>query len=278
MSITDLFSLSGQVALVTGARRGIGRAIATLFAEASADVAVCDINAEDGELNSTVETIVNSGRRGLAVQADVSKNEQVLAMVDKVQNELGPLDILVNNAAFTDMSSLSNFDEYWDRAIDVNLNGCKICSIAVSDGMIERKKGNIINIASVAGFRGEDAGMKILTDSRKASGQMPDTLLKAMMPRPYNVSKAAIIMLTRVLAKQLAPHIRVNAVAPGVTKTDSVQSVISQPELLKKWEAEIPMGRMAELSEIASAVLFLASDAASYVTGHTLIADGGFLA
>jgi NAD(P)-dependent dehydrogenase (short-subunit alcohol dehydrogenase family) len=120
--------------------------------------------------------------------------------------------------------------------------------------------------------------MKILTDSRKASGQMPDTLLKAMMPRPYNVSKAAIIMLTRVLAKQLAPHIRVNAVAPGVTKTDSVQSVISQPELLKKWEAEIPMGRMAELSEIASAVLFLASDAASYVTGHTLIADGGFLA
>ena len=150
MSITDLFSLKGRIALVTGARRGIGRAIATLFAEAGADIAVCDINVEDGELNSVVETIVNSGRRGLAVQADVSKNEQVLAMVDKVQTELGPLDILVNNAFFSDMSSLSNFDDYWARAIDVNLNGCKICSLAVSDGMIERKKGNIINIASVA--------------------------------------------------------------------------------------------------------------------------------
>jgi NAD(P)-dependent dehydrogenase (short-subunit alcohol dehydrogenase family) len=278
MSIIDLFSLRGRVALVTGARRGIGRAIAILFAEAGADVAVCDINAEDGELNNVVETIVNYRRRGLAVQADVSKNEQVLAMVDKVQNELGPLDILINNAAFTDMSSLSNFYEYWDRAIDVNLNGCKICSMAAAGGMIERKKGNIINIASVAGFRGEDAGMKILIDSRKASGQMPDTLLQAMMPRPYNVSKAAIIMLTRVLAKQLAPHIRVNAVAPGSTKTDLVQSVISQPDLLKRWEAEVPMERMAEPSEIASAVLFLASDAASYVTGHTLIVDGGFLA
>ncbi len=278
-NISDLFSLDGRVALVTGARRGIGRAIALIFAEAGADVAICDIEIEDGTLNSVADAIKKYGRRSLAVQADVSRKEQVQAMVEQVQAELGPLDILVNNAAFTDTSNLDNPDDYWEKSISVNLTGCKTCSMAVVDGMIQRKSGNIINIASVAGFRGEDSGMKILIDSITASGEAPDTLLKALMPRPYNVTKAAIVMFTRALAKQLAPYnVRVNAIAPGATKTELVQYFISQPELLKRWEAEIPLGRMAEPSEIASVALFLASDAASFVTGHSLVADGGFLA
>ena len=278
-NVSDLFSLKGEVALVTGARRGIGRAIALLFAEAGADVAVCDINVEDGALNDVVKTIIKSGRRSLAVQTDVSKKEQVLAMIEKVEVELGPLDILVNNAFFSNTSSLKNLDDYWDRSIDVNLTGCKTCSMAVADSMVQRQKGNIINITSVAGFRGEDAGMRIMMDSLVASGQASDALLKALIPRPYNITKAGIVMLTRVLARQLATHnIRVNAIAPGATKTEMVQSIVSQPELLKLWEAEVPLGRMAEPSEIASAALFLASGAASYITGHTLVADGGFLA
>ncbi len=278
MSISSLFSLEGKVALVTGARRGIGRAIATVFAEAGADVAVCDISVEDGTLNDVARKITNSGRRSLAVQTDVSKKEQVMAMIEKVEAELGSVDILVNNAFFSDITSLENPDDYWDRAIDINLTGYKICSLAAVDGMIRRKKGNIINIASVAGFRGEDAGMKIMIDSMVASGRISDELLKIMMPRPYNVSKAGIIMLTRVLARQLAPYnIRVNAIAPGGTNTELVQSLISQPDLLKLWLDEVPLGRMAEPSEIASVAIFLASNAASYVTGHTLVADGGFL-
>ena len=278
-NLTDLFSLDGRVALVTGARRGIGRAIALLFAEAGADVAVCDININDGALNNLADEIIKYGRRSLAVQADVSRKKQVESMIKRVQAELGPLDTLVNNAACTEALSSDNPDDYWENSINVNISGCKNCSLAVVDGMIQRKSGNIINLASVAGFRGEDAGMKIMIDTIKSSGEMPDTLLKALMPRPYNVTKAAIVMLTRALAIQLAPHnIRVNAIAPGATNTELLQSFTSQPGILERWVAEIPMGRVAEPSEIASAALFLASDAASYVTGHTLIADGGFLA
>jgi NAD(P)-dependent dehydrogenase (short-subunit alcohol dehydrogenase family) len=278
-NVSDLFSLQGEVALVTGARRGIGRAIALLFAEAGADVAVCDINVEDGALHDVAGTIIKSGRRSLAVQTDVSKKEQVLDMMERVEAELGPIGILVNNAFFSDISSLKNLDDYWKLAIDVNLTGYKNCSLAVADGMVQRQKGNIINIASVAGFRGEDAVMKILIDETVRSGQASDALLKALMPRPYNVTKAGIIMLTRSLACQLGIHnIRVNAIAPGATRTDAAQSIISQPDLLKMVETGIPLGRIAEPSEIACAALFLASGAASYVTGHTLVADGGFLA
>lgn len=278
-NLTDLLSLDGRVALVTGARRGIGRAIALLFAEAGADVAVCDVNIDDGALNNLADDIKKHGRRSLAVQADVSRKDQVQSMLEQVQAELGPLDILVNNAASTEALSSSNPDDYWEKSISVNLSGTKNCSLAVVDGMIQRKSGNIINLASVAGFRGEDAGMKIMIDKIKSSGKIPDILLKALMPRPYNVTKAAIVMLTRTLAIQLAPHnIRVNAIAPGATNTELLQQYTSQPGVLEKWVAEIPMGRVAEPSEIASAALFLASDAASYVTGHTLIADGGFLA
>ena len=277
--ISNLFSLEGEVALVTGARRGIGRSTALLFAEAGADVAVCDINIEDGALNGVAETIAETGRRSLAIQTDVSKKEQVTTMIDRVEAELGPLSILVNNAFFSDPSHLNNPDEYWNLSIDVNLTGYKTCSLVAAEHMIPRQKGNIINIASVAGFRGEDAGMKLLIDSLVASGQASDTLLKSLMPRPYNVTKAGIIMLTRALARQFGTYgIRVNAVAPGSTDTEMIHSYLSENDIQRFCETEIPLRRMAEPSEIAGTALFLASSAASYVTGHTLIADGGFLA
>lgn len=279
MSISDLFSLQGRVALVTGARRGIGKAIVLLFAEAGADVAICDIETEGGELNTVTEEVRKSGRRSLAVQADVAQKEQVQSMVEQIQEELGPIDILVNNAYFNVAASELSEEETWDRSISVNLTGYKLCSLAVAEGMAQRKKGNIINIASIAGLTGEDSVMKLLVDIRVESGQVPEEVLKGISPRPYNVTKAGIIMLTRTLAKRLAAHnIRVNAIAPGGTKTEMMQFIWSQPEILKRVDALIPLGRMAEPSEIANVALFLASDASSYVTGHTLVADGGLLA
>ena len=274
MTIPGL-SLQGKVAAVTGSRRGIGKAIALAFAEAGADVAVCDYVVDGGELAAVAEEIQRLGRRSLAVQADVTKKADVDNLVQRVEGELGAIDILANNAGISGIDLLSETpEEQWHKVIDVNLNGCFLCSRAVAERMIERKKGNIVSIASVEGMRG---GV--------VRALMPPSLVPnvptapAFMARPYNISKAGIIMLTRVLARQLGSYgIRVNAIAPGAIKTDMIQILWSNPEILKQAELQIPLGRIAEPGEIASVALFLASDASSYITGHTILADGGLLA
>lgn len=252
MSIPS-FSLEGKVAIVTGGRRGIGRAIALGFAEAGADVAVCDCVVEDGELGAVAEEIQRLGRRSLAVQTDVSRKSEVDNLVERVTEQFGAIDILVNNAGIVTAGPLVDISEdEWDRTIDVNLKGCHLCSQAAGKRMIERKRGNIINIASQFGMRA------------------------AIERGPYCASKAGVILLTRVLAIELVGYnIRVNAIAPGAVKTPASWRWWSDPETLKQYEATIPMGRMAEPSEIVGAALFLASDASSYVTGHTLLVDGG---
>jgi len=172
------------------------------------------------------------------------------------------------------MGFIDNPDEAWDRVIDINLKGCQLCSRAVAEGMIQREKGNIISIASVEGLRGG-----VVARSMPQSVQIPELPRPAFAARPYNISKAGIIMLTRVLARQLGTYgIRVNAIAPGGIKTEMIRMVWSQPEFLKLLEEQVPLGRIAEPAEIANVALFLASDASSYVTGHTLVADGGLLA
>jgi len=272
MSVPSL-SLEGRVAIVTGAagRQGMGRAIALAFAEAGADVAVCDnvVDVEDRNLGAVAEEINKLGRRSLAIQADVSKKDDVDAMVRKATDELGPVDILVNNAAIIRISNVLDTEEdSWDSVMNVNLKSCFLCSRAVSKGMVVRKSGCIISMSSMNALDAVPA---------RAS---------------YNTSKAGIIMLTRSLAWELGRYnIRVNAIAPGAIRTDMGQHnkpgtgekpAKIDPEQRKQMEAQllarIPLGRMAESSEVASAALFLASDAASYITGHTLYVEGGWLA
>ncbi len=255
MSIPTL-SLAGKVAIVTGGKRGIGRASALAFAEAGADVVICSRAPEDGELRTVGEEIRRLGQRSLAVQADISRKTDVDNLVQRVMDEFGIIDILVNNAAIYLLAPvLECREDDWDKVNDIDIKGYFLCCQAVGKRMVERKRGNIINIATTNSFKAfERTG-------------------------PYSTAKAGVVMLTRVLALELASdNIRVNAIAPGWVKTKMSEFAWSNPEALKQAEAEVPLGRMAEPSEIASVALFLASDLSSGITGTTIVVDGGFLA
>jgi NAD(P)-dependent dehydrogenase (short-subunit alcohol dehydrogenase family) len=255
MSIPN-FSLSGQRALVTGGRRGIGRSIALTFAEAGADVAVCDLVIDDGQLEGVAEEIQKHGRRSLAIQADTSRKVDVENMVQRTVKEFGSIDILVNNAGivatgpFLDLS-----EEEWDRVVSVNLKGYYLCAQTVAKRMVEPKKGSIVNIASEAAFKAVP-GMGV-----------------------YCVSKAGVVMLTRVLARELGGYgIRANAIAPGIVKTEMSRYDWENTEFRRQREAEIPLGRLAETSDLVGIALFLASDASNYITGNIVLVDGGQMA
>jgi len=245
--------LPGKIAIVTGGRRGIGKAIALAMAEAGADIAVCDRVIEDGELKAAAEEIQRLGRRSLAVQADITKKADVDALVQRVMDDFGTIDILVNNAAMNIMAPLLELrEEGWDRIIDTDLKGYYLCSQAVAKRMVEQKRGNIINMASTA------------------------AMYTATEMGAYCIAKAGVVMLTKVLAVELAKYnIRVNAIAPSMVKTKFSEPLWRDPETLKEIEAGIPLGRVAEPGDIIGAALFLASDASSYITGHTIIVDGG---
>jgi len=255
MSIPS-FSLEGKVALVTGSRRGLGKAMALAFAEAGADVAVCDRVVEEGDLQAVAEEIQKLGRRSLAVQLDLTQKAEVENLVKRVEDELGPIDILVNNAGGRSSSPLLHEtpEDEWQMVMDNNLKTGFICSQVVVKGMIERKRGNIINMASAAG-------------------------LKAFTKRgSYNIAKAGVIMLTRNLAWDLGKYnIRVNAIAPTQTMTERALERMP-PEIRARAEASYPLRRLASVEEILGPAIFLASDASSYITGHTIVMDGGLLA
>ncbi|MDP2931961.1 MAG: glucose 1-dehydrogenase [Chloroflexota bacterium] len=252
MSIPDL-SLRGKVAIVTGAKRGMGKAIALGLAEAGADVAVCS-RVEDGGLKTVAEEIRKLGRRSLVVQADISRKAEVEAMVQQVMAEFGVIDILVNNAAIGIRSPMLEVtEENWDKEINTNLKGYFLCSQAVAKHMVAQKKGNIINMASQLSF-------------------------KAMSPLGvYCISKAGVAMLTRVMARELGPYnVRVNAIAPAMVKTEFNRRTWSNPELMQKIDAAVPLGGRVGLPEdVVGTALFLASDASSYITGHYILVDGG---
>ena len=247
------FSLEGKVAIVTGGSRGMGRAIALTFAEAGADVAVCS-RGQDSSLDDVAEEIRGLGRRSLAVPADISRKADIDNMVQRVADEFGGIDILVNNAAIIILAPLvEHSEEDWVRIIDTNLKGYYLCSQAVGRRMVDQKKGNIINMAGVA------------------------AITAAQGIGSYCIAKAGVAMLSKVLALELASYnIRVNAIAPGWVKTKFTEPW-SDPKTVKQIEAEIPLGRWAVPDEIASVALFLASDASSYITGHTVVVDGGEL-
>jgi NAD(P)-dependent dehydrogenase (short-subunit alcohol dehydrogenase family) len=255
MSIPN-FSLSGEVAIVTGGKRGIGREIALALAGAGADIAVCTRVVEGGGLEAVVEEIKKLGRRSMGIQADTSRKADVDRMVQNVMDQFGHIDILVNNAgALIKAGFLEMSEDVWDQHMNVNLKGYYLFSQAVARRMVERKKGCIINIASDLAFKAVP-GMSA-----------------------YCVSKAGIIMLTRALAQELGQYgIRVNAIAPGMIRTELSRPNWSDPVFLKFMESITPLGRIGELNEIVGAALLLASNASSYISGNTILVNGGGLA
>ena len=242
--------LEGRIALVTGASRGIGRAIALRLAEEGADVAVNYLTSPD-PAREVVRTVEAMGRRSLAVRADVASVEDVEAMVDRVEGELGPVDVLVNNAGIhKHHKSWEMETSDWDRIIGVNLTGAFLTSRILGPRMAERGWGRIINISSVVAMEGTDHEAH------------------------YAASKAGMHGLTKSMALELSPKgVTVNAVAPGWIRTDMTAD--ATPEELAAAVEEIPLGRIGEPGEIASVVAYLASPEASYVTGQVLHVNGG---
>lgn len=250
----NLFDLTGRVAIVTGAGRGIGRAIALTLARAGADVVVADIEAEADQ--PCVEAIQTLGRQAMFVSTDVRRSSSVEAMVGRVVDQFGKIDILVNNAGIArNTPAEATPDDEWLNIIDVNLNGVFWCCRAVGRRMLERGSGVIINIASMSG----------------------SIVNKPQPQAAYNASKAAVVMLTKSLAAEWAGRgLRVNCVSPGYIGTEMTKMGMNNEEWKRTWLEMTPMGRVGEPEEIAHAVWYLASDAARFATGTNLIVDGGY--
>jgi len=249
--------LKGKVAIITGARRGMGKAHSLVLAEAGAKVVVSDISQE--ECQKVVDEIEKTGGEGLAIKCDVSNKKEVDEMIKKTVEKFGKVDILVNNAGICQFKPfLEITEEEWDRTIDINLKGYFLCAQAVVKEMAKQKSGAIVNIASVA--MGQ-VGIGFLTLAH------------------YSASKGGIVAMTETMASELAPHnIRVNAVAPGAIETPMVDPLKSDPKTMEAILAKVPMKRMGKPEEVSNLVLFLASDASSYMTGSTVVIDGGWLA
>jgi NAD(P)-dependent dehydrogenase (short-subunit alcohol dehydrogenase family) len=251
----NYFDLSGRTALVTGASSGIGAATAALLAGMGARVAIAYYANERGA-QDTHDSITAAGGTALALKADARNVEDLRGLVDRTRRELGAIDILVNNAGslvkrmpIPDLS-----EETWNDIFDLNLKSAAFCTQAVAPGMIERGKGAVINVASIAGRNGGGPGAG-----------------------PYAAAKAALIALTKSTAKELAPKgVRVNAVAPGVIATP-FHETFSTPEMMRSFVNMIPLGRVGTPDECATVIAFLASDAASYLIGETIEINGGML-
>ncbi|MCL0089735.1 glucose 1-dehydrogenase [Dehalococcoidia bacterium] len=245
------FSLEGKVALITGGGRGIGKAAALGLARAGADVAVASRKLPD--LEKAAEEIKGLGRKSLAIAVHVGRVEEISNLVDQVKAEFGRIDILVNNAGTNPVMdpALEIGERAWDSIMNLNLKGLFFLSQAVARVMKEQDGGAIVNVSSVEGI---------------TPGILP----------VYSISKAGVIMATKVMAQEWAQYnIRVNAVAPGLTRTGFSEALWSSPAILEVAMSRTPMRRIAEPEEMVGAIVFLASESASYVTGQVLAIDGG---
>lgn len=247
------FRLDGRIALVTGAAQGMGLAFSEILALNGAGVAMWDVNGLT--LKTALATMLAKGYRVASYAVDVSKADEVNAAVKKIEADLGPVDILVNNAGILRRTDFRNItQEEWKLVNAVNVDGAFNCCKALIDGMIERKRGKIINISSSAGRSTSTFG-----------------------GAHYTTSKAALLGLTRHLAREVARYrINVNAVCPGSIDTPMVQRAASQKEIEEAIE-KIPMGRLGRAEDVANLILFLASDASSYITGASIDINAGEL-
>ncbi|MDX3974710.1 SDR family NAD(P)-dependent oxidoreductase [Shinella sp.] len=250
----ELFRLDGRVALVTGGSRGIGLACAEALGEAGARIAISARSRDEGE--KAVRHLAGKGIEALYLPADISSESAAQAVVKQAAAELGGLDILVNNAGIARHGdSLDVKPETWDEVINTNLTGLFWCCRAAIETMVAAGRGSIVNIGSISGY----------------ISNLPQNQVA------YNASKAGVHMLTKSLAGEFAKNnIRINAVAPGYIETAMTQGGLDDPEWSKIWLGMTPMGRTGKPSDVAAAVLYLASDAASYVTGSVLTIDGGY--
>jgi NAD(P)-dependent dehydrogenase (short-subunit alcohol dehydrogenase family) len=256
-TVETLFRLDGRTAVVTGGGSGIGKATATLLARTGARVVVADRDLASAQ--GTAADILAQDGSATAVQTDVADAAAIDELFDNTAQQNGPVDLLVNNAGLAirrPATELTVTD--WDRVVAVNMTGVFLCARAAARHMIAaRRGGSIVNVASIMGLSG--------------GGLYPNI--------SYQTTKGAVVNMTRALAIEWAPHdIRVNAVAPTYVRTPFIAPLLAQPELVEKIKAMTPLRRLAEPEEVAAAILFLASRAASMITGHTLPVDGGFLA
>jgi len=254
MDSPSMFSLAGKRALITGSSRGIGFALAGALAGAGADVI---LNARDTEaLGKAAASLADSGARVRAVAFDVANSESVDDAVEHIETEIGPIDILINNAGMQHRAPLEEFPEdRFERIMAVNVNSVFLVGKAVAKRMIPRGAGKIINIASLM------------------------TTVARPTISPYAASKAAVANLTRGMAAEWARHgLNINAIAPGYFETELNTALYQDAEFVKWLKARTPTGRWGDLAELGGAAIFLSSDAARFVNGHILYVDGGFMA
>lgn len=248
----DLFNLAGKTAVITGASRGLGKSMAIGLAKAGADVVVTDIL----DTSKTVSEIKKLNRKSLGLEIDVSNKSDVEAMVKNVLEKFGKIDILVNNAGILRTGNAEVLDkEDWDKVLQVNLTGQFLCAQAVGRQMMKQKSGSIINIASIAGLGGYASSV------------------------PYSASKAGVILMTKTLAVEWGKYnVRVNAICPGVFATNMTDSYLKDKQFKDMIQNKVPLGRHAKPDELVGTVVYLASKASDYVTGHALVIDGGWTA
>jgi sorbose reductase len=252
------FALTHRVAVVTGGARGLGLEMMRALAEAGADVACVDL-LQDLARDAAEQTARDFGVRAASWRLDVTKPEEVKATFEAIEQDFGHIDVLVAAAGIVEHAPAEAVTaESWRRVIDVNLSGVFFCAQAAAQGMLQRGSGNIVLIASMS-------GAIVNYPQRQAS---------------YNVSKAGVIMLAKSLATEWARRgVRVNALSPGYMRTALTDQVLrGQDELRQTWDRLTPMGRMGMPSELRGAVIYLASDASSFMTGHSLVIDGGYTA
>lgn len=256
MGILERFRLDGKRAVITGGSRGLGYAMAQALAEAGADLVLV---ARDPEtLNQARSHLLATGRQVETVVGDLANPDGTTAVCDTILQRFQPIDILINNVGgrriniATEQMPLAD----WQRILDLNLTSAFLCCKLIGGRMVERRRGCIINVASISGM----------------------VVSRGIYGRGYETAKAALLHLTRALAVDWAAYgVRVNAIAPGTFLTDANRHWFAQmPELRSRIESQIPMGRLGEPSEIAAAVVFLASEASSYMTGAVLVVDGGY--